>query len=808
MSLDIDPHIRHSTRHIGRSVPRREDRGPLTGRGRYVADIKIAGMLDVAFVRSTEAHARIVSIDTSEALALDGVVAVFTAADLADVNTFPDYIGYIGPVRQRPLAEDRVRYVGAPYAAVVAADRYVAEDGAGLVAVGTVYEPRPTVADLDQAIADGAPKLYDHWDDNFSFDVAPHKPEVDRAFEEADHIFTETYISQRQTGLPMETRGVVADTVDGTLTVWSSTQSPHMVRTTIALMLGMPEPQVRVIHPTIGGGFGTKTHIYPEDVVVPWIARRLGRPARWIEDRMENLVASAHAREQHHTVEVAYDDDGTVRGVRCASMLDMGSGEIFMPGTAPVFVTNACITGGYDFANMQTRTIGAVTNKTPAGAYRGFGIPEGAFVMERIIDRVARLTGTDRVALRRRMLLRPGQTPYVMHGGGRLDSGSHTESFERALEMTAPALERALARHAGDADVRVGVGYANYVEPTSPSYHLTTGHWGGGDAATVRVDPDGSVRVAAGVSAFGQGAETIAAQLAADALGVSPQDVTVVLGDTERAPYGLGSWGSRGAMMLTGSVLLASERLMDKARAIAAHMLEAAESDIVLTDGAFHVAGSDQPSVSWAQVGTAAWVHTVDLPDGMEAGLETSGYYHPENLQHQLDDTGKINAAASWSNGAHIGIVSVRISTGEVSIEDYTVVHDCGTVINPAIVEGQIHGGVAQGIAGAMYEHFQYDPDTANPLFASFMDYLVPTCAEVPHMEVGHFESPAPEQPLGVKGCGEGGTVGPPAVVAGAVSDALSEWGVDLTECPVTPVAVRAAIRAAEAARAGDGEGS
>ena len=808
MSLEIDPHIRHSTRHIGRSVPRREDRGPLTGRGRYVADIKIAGMLEVAFVRSTEAHARIVSIDTSEALALDGTVAVFTAADLADVNTFPDYIGYIGPVRQRPLADDRVRYVGAPYAAVVAVDRYVAEDGAALVAVGTVYEPRPTVADLDQAIADGAPKLYDHWDDNFSFDVAPHKPEVDRAFEEADHTFTETYVSQRQTGLPMETRGVVADTVDGTLTVWSSTQSPHMVRTTIALMLGMPEPQVRVIHPTIGGGFGTKTHIYPEDVVVPWIARRLGRPARWIEDRMENLVASVHAREQRHTVEVAYDDDGTVRGVRCASMLDMGSGEIFMPGTAPVFVTNACITGGYDFSNMQARTMGAVTNKTPAGAYRGFGIPEGAFVMERIIDRVARLTGTDRVELRRRMLIRPGQTPYVMHGGGRLDSGSHTESFERALEMTAPALERALARHAADPDVRVGVGYANYVEPTSPSYHLTTGHWGGGDAATVRVDPDGSVRVAAGLSSFGQGAETIAAQLAADALGVSPENVTVVLGDTERAPYGLGSWGSRGAMMLTGSVLLASERLMDKARAIAAHMLEAAEADIVLTDGAFHVAGSDQPSVSWAQVGTAAWVRNVDLPDGMEAGLETSGYYHPANLQHQLDDTGKINAAASWSNGAHIGIVSVRISTGEVRIEDYTVVHDCGTVINPALVEGQIHGGVAQGIAGAMYEHFQYDPDTANPLFASFMDYLVPTCAEVPHMEVDHFESPAPEQPLGVKGCGEGGTVGPPAVVAGAVSDALSEWGVDLTECPVTPVAVRAAIRAAEATRAGDGEDS
>ena len=799
MSLGIDPHTRHSTRYVGRSVPRREDRGPLTGRSRYIADVKIAGMLEVVFARSTEAHARIVSIDTSEALALDGVEAVFTASDLAEVNSFPDYITHIGPVRQRPLAEDRVRYVGAPYAAVVAVDRYVAEDGAALVAAGTVYEPLPTVADMEQALAPGAPKLYDGWDDNRSVDVASHKPEVDRAFEEADHTFTATYVSQRQTGLPIETRGVVADMDGGALTVWTSTQSPHMVRTTIALMLDIPEPQVRVIHPAIGGGFGVKTHIYPEDIVVPWVVRRLRRPARWIEDRMESLVASVHARDQRHDVEVAYDDDGTIRAVRCASILDLGSGEIFYPGTSPVFATNACFTGAYDLANVQTRAVAVVTNKTPSGAYRGFGVPEGALVMERVIDRVARLTGADRVELRRRMLLRPGQTPHVMHGGGRIDSGSHTESFERALEMAEPAMERARARHADDPDVRVGVGYANYVEPTSPSYFRTTGHWGGGDAATVRVDPDGSVRVAVGLSAFGQGAETTAAQLGADALGVSPSDVTVVLGDTERAPYGLGSWGSRGAMMLTGSVLMACERLMSKARAIAAHMLEAAEADVVLADGAFCVAGSRQPSVSWAEVATAAWIRKVDLPDGMEEGLETSGYYHPEHLQHQPDDAGKINSAASWSNGAHIGIVSVRISTGEVTIEDYIVVHDCGTVINPPLVEGQIHGGVAQGIAGAMYEHFQYDPDTAYPRFASFMDYLVPTCAEIPHMDVDHFESPAPDQPLGVKGCGEGGTVGPPAVVIGAVSDALSEWGVDLTECPVTPVAVRAALRGAGA---------
>ena len=800
--IGIDPHIHQSTRYIGRATARREDRGPLTGRARYAADVKLPGMLEVVFVRSTEAHARIVSVDTSAALEINGVIAAFTAADLAEVKSFPDYIDYIGAVQQRPLAQDRVRYVGAPYAVVVAADRYIAEDAAALVAAGTEYEPLPTIANIDQALASGAARLYDHWEDNRSVDVPADNSRVDAAFAQADHTFAETYVSQRQSGMPMETRGVVAHEDDGLLTVWSATQSPHLVRSTLALMLNVPETRIRVIHPTIGGGFGTKTHIYPEDVIIAWIALKLGRAVRWIEDRAESFIAAVHARDQRHDVEVAYDDDGTIRALRCTSVCDIGSGEIFMPGTAPVFVTSACLTGAYDLADVSARPVAVVTNKTPAGAYRGFGVPEAAFVMERIIDRVARLTQSDRVALRRRMLLQPSQMPHVMHGGGRIDSGSHRESFERALELAQPALQRARSRHSGDPDVRVGIGYANFVEPTAPTYHLTTGHWAGYDSAMVRVDPDGSVRVAAGVSALGQGLETTAAQLAADALGVSPEHVTVVMGDTERAPYGLGAWGSRGAMVLTGSLLMASQRLVSKARAIAAHMLEAAEADIVVTDGVFGVAGSTRPVVSWAEVATAAWVRTVDLPPDMEPGLEASCYYEPPRLEHRPDESGKVNAAASWSNGAHVAVVSVRVSTGEIAIEDYVVVHDCGTVINPALVKAQIHGGVAQGIAGAMFEQFHYDAETAYPQFSSFMDYLVPTCAEVPAMQIDHFESPAPDHPLGVKGCGEGGTIGPPAAIAGAVSDALSEWGVDLTECPVTPMVVRAAIAKAEATAA------
>ena len=795
----INPMIRHRSGHVGSSLPRREDRSPLMGRRRYVADLKLPGMLEVAFVRSPEAHALIRSIDTGPALALPGVHAVYTAADLAEVGSFPHTIQYIRPVDQRPLAEDRVRYVGSPYAAVVAADRYTAEDAAALVSASTEFETLPAVADLDQALAEDAPRLYDSWPDNRLVDFPAEKPEVTKAFEEADHTFTETYVSQRQTGLPLECRGVVAEEVDGQLTVWSSTQSPHIVRTTIAMMLGIPEPQVRVILPAMGGGFGAKTHQYPEDIVLAWIARKLGRPVRWIEDRFENLVSTVHARDQRHDVEVAYDDDGTIRAVRCAAYCDVGSGEIFMPGTATVFVTAGCITGGYDFPNMEVRPVCVVTNKTPSGAYRGFGTPEGMFVMERIIDRVARLTGADRVELRRRMILQEDQMPYIMHSGGKVDSGSHAKGFERAAALIEQSLARAEARYADDPDVRVGVGYNNYVEPTTPTYHLTTGHWAGYDSATIRIDPDGAVRVALGNTDLGQGAETTAAQLAAEALGVDPDDVTVVMGDTDRAPYGLGAWGSRGAVVMTGSVLMAADRVLVKAREIAAHMLEASSDDVVLADGGFHVAGSGTPKVSWAKVATAAWARTVDLPEGMEPGLEMSGYFEPPDLEHLPGADGKVNAAATWSNGAHAGVVSVRISTGEIRIEDYAVVHDCGTMINPMLIDGQVHGAVAQGIAGAMYEHFQYDPETAQPRFASFMEYLYPTCSEVPEMTVEHFETPAPEQPLGVKGCGEGGTIGPPAVITGAVSDALADLGVDITATPVTPAAVRRAIREAAA---------
>ncbi len=803
----INPLIEHRASHLGRAVPGRNDESVLRGKRQYAADLQLSGMLEVVFVRSPHPHANILSIDTTAAEELEGVFAVVTGADMGDVDSFPHTILYLQPVDQRPLADKRVRYVGAPYAVVIATDRYVAEDAASLVIAGTEFEALPTVSSIEQALAADAPLLYNDWPDNYLFNFEVNLPHVRKAFDEADHTFVETYFVQRHNGMPMETRGVVADVRDGQVVVRTSTQSPHIVRTTIASMLGIAESSVRVITPAIGGGFGTKTHIYPEDVVMAWLALREQRPLRWIEDRAEHLVSAAHAREQRHVAHVAYDDDGTIRGLRCHIIGNIGSGEIFMPGTAPTFVTGGCITAAYDLPNVENSLACVVTNKTPSGAYRGFGIPEGHFVIERVIDRVAQLTGTDRVELRRRLILREDQLPYKMPAGGVLDSGSHAKSFERALEMVTPSLAAVQSRYAGDPDVRVGVGYANYVEPTAPTYHLTTGHWAGYDAATMRIEPDGTVRVSLGVTELGQGADTTAASIAAESLGVEPEQVTVVMGDTDKAPYGLGSWGSRSAITMTGSIVMASNRLLDKAATIAAHMLQASaddsvivSEDILVADGAFFAAEKPEEKIGWNEVATAAWVRTVDLPEGMEPGLEVSSYYDPPELEHVLDDNGQVNAAASWGNGAHVGVVSVRLSTGEVKIEDYVVVHDCGTILNPTMVEGQVFGGVAQGIGGTMLEELRYDSDTGQPQFASFMEYMIPTVREIPRIRVDHFETYAPHMPLGVKGCGEGGTVGPPAVLVGAVSDALSEFGIDITSTPLSPDAIRDALRSAYAA--------
>jgi aerobic carbon-monoxide dehydrogenase large subunit len=780
---------------VGVRGARLEDDRLLTGVGRYVADVKLDGVAEATFVRSQVAHGRIRAVGLDAARQVDGVLAAVAAADLTGVSPFPDFIAHARPVKATALFGERVRYVGAPIAAVVAEDRYRAEDGAELVEVE--YEDLPAVASIEAALAPDAARLYDEWPDNQMVDVRRSNPAVDEALAKG-RVVKATYRSHRHTGVPLETRGVLADFQEGRLTVWTSTQNPHIERTTLSYVLGLPERSIRVIAPDVGGGFGSKTHVYPEDAVVAWLAMHLNRPVRWIEDRLEHMVSACHAREQLHEMEAAVADDGTIAALRCHIVSDVGSGEIFPPGINTSFVSSSLFTGPYRIPVGDVSVSCVVTNKTPSGAYRGFGIPEMCFALERLVEQAARSVGADPVETRRTMLLRPEDLPYTLPSGARIDSGSHLEAFERAVELGQAALERARARFAQDPSIRIGVGYASYVEGVAPTYFGTTGHWTSHDSCTLRVEPDGSVVVSVGVSTAGQGLRTMVATLAADALGVSIDDVTVVMGDTDLCPYGLGGWGSRSTVIGGGAILKAAGQVRDKVLKIGAHLLEASPEDVVIEEGRIHVVGSDR-GVSLAEVSTVAQIRTVDLPPGVEPGLGVTTTYDPPGLEHRPDDQGRMNGAATYTNATHAAVVKVDVETGVLEILDYIVAHDCGTLINPVIVDGQVHGGVAQGIGGTLYENLVYSPD-GQPLASSFMDYLLPSATEIPEMQIEHFESPAPEMPLGAKGAGEAGTIGPPAALANAVVSALEEFGIDISETPITPSVLRRLIR--EAARA------
>jgi carbon-monoxide dehydrogenase large subunit len=767
----------------------------LLGRAQFVADVAPAGMVEATFVRSTVAHARVTRVALDAARAVPGVLAAVTAADLQDVAGYPHLVPWMKEVNAFPLARDRVRYVGMPIAAVVADDRYAAEDAAALVEVD--YDELPVLVSVEAALADDAPRLYDDWPDNRLLDMPAADPDVDRVFAEYE-VARATYRMQRQSASPMETRGVVADYQGGRLTVWASAQSPHILRTTLAMMLGLREADIRVVVPNVGGGFGCKVHQYPEDIVVPWLAVRLGRPVRWIEDRAEHLMTSIHAREQRMDVEAAYDSTGRIHALRCRIATNVGSGEVFIPGTATTLVSGGCLTGAYAVPLTEVSLACVVTNKTPSGAYRGFGSPEGTFAMERMIEKVARRAGVDARDVRRAMLPDPGDDTFVTPSGGRLGAGSHRQAFDRAAELGDQALATARAAHAGDPRIRVGLGVVPFVEPTGPSYYGTTAHWRAYDSALVRIQPDGSALVGIGVQAIGQGIESTTAAVAADALGLDVDDVSVVSGDTDLCPYGLGAWGARGAIVSSGAVLKAAEIVVSKAKAIAAGLLEADPEDVVVDRGRLHVRGTGAPSVTMRDIATAAYARTAELPPGTEPGLEATVSYDPPGIDLEPDDKGRMNVAAAWSNASHAAVVKVDITTGAVALLDYIVVDDCGTVINPLIVEGQITGGVAQGIAGALYEHVVYD-ENGQPLSASFMDYTIPSSREIPPMTIEHIETPAVEMPLGVKGVGESGTIGAAAAIANAVGDALREFDVDIVATPITPTSVLEAIHASGA---------
>ena len=765
-------------KYFGASVKRKEDPRYLRGEGRYVDDIKLPRMLHAAFVRSPYAHARITSIRTDAAGRLPGVAHVLTFADLERWMKPLPLFGAIPPglaarvavsmrqIGQLPMCRDEARHVGEIVAMVLASSRAVAEDGCELVEVD--YEPLPVLADVIAAGEPGAPVLYPEWGDNVALSFKTGFGDVEAALRQAQARVRERFVIPRYVGMPIETRGVVArwDVRDGSLTTWNGTQVVHFVQQGLVAALGLPAHKIRVIAPDVGGGFGTKANGYPEDLLIPAAAIVSRRPVKWTEDRREHMMGSAHARAQVHDIEIAARRDGTMLAVRDRIWVDLGAYNSW--GIVLPYNTVAHLLGPHRVPNLDVECRGIVTTKTPNAPYRGAGRPETVFAMDRIVDCLARELRMEPAELRRRNYLSEADMPYQINipyrDGNPLvyDSGDCRASLEdalRAVGYDALRTEQARLRERG---IYQGIGLSGYVEGTAIGPY---------EGATVRLDASGRAVVATGACSQGQGHETSFAQIAADALGIPLDWVTVVGGDTAAIPFGVGTFASRSAVNAGSSIHEASGRVREKIVAAGAALLEAAPADIEVTDGVVAVRGAPGSATPLASVIRAA-IPTFARPGVASLDFEATVYHHQPTV--------------TYTNAVHVAVVEVDPGTGSVKLLRYLVAHDCGKLINPVIVEGQIHGGVAQGVGGGLLEEMVYD-EQAQLLTGTFMDYLVPTAMELPAIETVHLEYPSPRNPLGIKGIGEGGAISPPAAIANAVEDALSPWGVRVTRTPLGP---------------------
>ena len=768
-----------ATRFIGQRVPRREDARLLTGRGTYVDDIVVPGVLHVAFARSDVARGTITSIDVDAARALDGVVAVFTGADLNSAvrESWVDFEGPAGGTPMyRVLAEGDVRFVGEPVALIVAESRYVAEDAAELVVVE--IDMLPAVVGVDAALADGAPLVHRELEGNLAGSMpAADDPELDGIFAGAAHVVTETFDQHRYLCVPMETRGIVSrwDPPSESLTVWISTQGPHGVRGFLSRALGIPENRVRVIMHDVGGGFGQKMFMLPDELAVVIAGRRLGRPVKWIEDRRENLLADQHARQDRMTVSVALDVDARILGVRGELTEDVGS--FAAAGSSAIGFVPMLFAGPYRIPKVQITARAAYTNTAGRCSYRGPWMME-TLAREQMMDVAARAVGLDPLEFRRRNVIEASDLPYTTTAGLVYDSVSAAATLEQAADMIGYDTfrdEQATAREEGRL---VGIGLSLYVEPSG----LAIGSLSS-EGAHVSVSLNGQVQVAMSSASHGQSVETTVAQVVADHLGVDFDDVTVVQGDTAAAPYGPGTGGSRSAVLCSGAARAAALEVRSKIIEIAAHALEAAPDDLEISGGHVSVVGTPARGVDLADVAQIAYINPAALPPGMEMGLEANARFTP-------------SAPFTFSNSCHACICEIDEITGSVTLRRFVVSEDCGVMINPTVVEGQIAGGVVQGIGGVLYEHMAYDAD-GTPLSTTFVDYLLPTAAEVPLIEYGHIETPATTNPGGYKGMGEGGAIGSPPAVINAIADALAPIGAKVNRQPLGPADIVAAIAAA-----------
>jgi aerobic carbon-monoxide dehydrogenase large subunit len=766
--------------YIGTPVPRREDGRLLVGRGSFVDDLEMPGVVHAAMVRSPHAHAHIRGINTEQAKASEGVLAVITAEDIQNIQR-PWPARMPSPVPGTTLRHgtrytlpDKVRFAGEAVAVVVAESRALAEDGAELVEVD--YEPLPAVASAEAALAPGAALVYEELGDNIGAHIVQRVGNPERAFAEADCTVKETIRAVRGGSHSMEGRGVVAryDEALDAFTVWDATQSPHAVRGFLTYLFGLPEHQVRVIAPPdIGGGFGPKGSFYPEEALVCWLARHLRRPVKWIEDRREHFISAAQEREQVHTIELAFTRRGKLLALRDVFTHDLG---LYGALVAPV-ISMCTVVGPYVIPNIHTEFYATYTTLPPSGAVRGAGRPQGVLAMERLVDRAAEVLGLDPAEMRRRNLIPPEDFPYPVGLTFRdsapltYDSGDYPELLRRCLELAEyeqARREQTRLRQAGRRRLR-GIGLAICVEGVG---------LGPFEGAIVRLSSRGRVVTTLAAPPQGQGYQTAFAQITADAVGVRYEDVEVVTGDTGAIPFGIGSFASRVTANAGPSVMQAGTELRTKLLAAAGHLLEAAPEDLEIADGAVRVKGIPDRTVSLQQVaalGNAGRGFGMVMPGGLSVGLEASAYFTPPQ--------------AGYSGSCHVCILDVDPRTGEVELVRYVVGHDCGNIVNPLIVEGQILGGVAHGLSNALYEEAIYDAD-GQALASSFLDYPLPSAREMPRVEVFHLTTPSPINPLGVKGAGEAGTLPVPAAVANAIEDALRPLGVRVNRMPLNPARI------------------
>ncbi len=768
-----------AARFVGQRVARHEDPRFLTGRAQYVDDIKLPTMLHAAFARSHVAKGRIVTLDLDEARATPGVIAVFGRADL-EAFLHDHRVDDEPPGQERPyrlLADDVVSFVGEAVAMVIAESRYLAEDGVDAILLE--IEPDEPIIDPLSARDPDAPRVHAELESNlYSSIPAGNAPDVDAVIAAAPFQLTETFRQHRYLTVPMETRGIIAawDPRREELEVWISTQGPHGVRAQMARALGVDDAQVRVRMPDVGGSFGLKMHPSEEELAVVLATRCLGRPIKWIQDRRENLMADEHPREDQATVTMATEADGTLVAAKYDFVESAGSFP--SPGGSAAVFTTMLAPGPYRLSHCAASAESVFTNTSGRGAYRGPWMIE-TVVRELMIDRVAANLGIDPLEMRRRNVIHENELPYLMASGLPYDHISLEATLEQAAEQIGYAELREQQR-AWRAEGRlVGIGMSLFAEPTSMAFG-----WMSTDGANVRIGTNGKVDVAHSGASHGQSLETTVGQLVADELGVDFSQVRVIQGDTDATPLGPGTGGSRSAVILGGAVRLATRELRSRVVDIVAHALEAAPDDIEIVDGWAHVVGSPSEGMTMREVATLAYTSPGSLPPGAPLGLEAQARYTPESF-------------CTWSNACHMCLVEVDPDTGAVEILRYVVSEDCGVMINPNVVEGQIAGGVVQGIGGVLYEHLPYDAD-GNPLATTFVDYLLPTTTEVPQIEYGHIETPEPTNPGGHKGMGEGGAIGSPPALVNAVADALGHLGVVIRSQPLGPADVIALIETAK----------